>query len=221
MCAFTLTRAVYLQRKGNKSSYTLHINTQTVTISVCLLFRQEGSWWGRSEPVFLQSAPQRDGICGRCFQPCSPFLSARSLSITTLAHNYAPAAQERTSVAVCKLSFSRNSSRWVVGGTAPCFQNEFRLLVGTFRCRRPCGQPAQPWRLSSHSGLWASSDLKALPSNCAGLRCVKSCLLMVTEPQRVRPDCECVELFSAFRFCFTWWGHWCEWWNVWSGAHVN
>ena len=47
------------------------------------------------------------------------------------------------------------------------------------------------------------APLKALPSNCAGLRDVKSCLLMVTEPQHVRPDCGCVELFFAFRFCFT------------------
>lgn len=160
---FTLSHALYLQRKGNESSYILHMNTQTVTIFVCLLSRQEGRWWARCEPVFLQSAPQRVGICGGCFQPSSPFLSARTLAIITLAHNYALAAQERTSVALCKLSFSRNSPRWVVGGTAPCFQNEFRRPVGTFRCGRPCGQPAQPWRLSSHSGLWASSVFESSP----------------------------------------------------------
>lgn len=108
---FTLSHALYLQRKGNESSYTLHMNTQTVTIFVCLLSRQEGRWWARCEPVFLQSAPQRVGICGGCFQPSSPFLSARTLAIITLAHNYALAAQERTSVALCKLSFSRNSPR--------------------------------------------------------------------------------------------------------------
>ena len=165
---FARTHALCLQRKGNESSYTWPMNTQTVTfLFVCLLLRQEGRWWGRSERVFLQSAPRGTGcavaVSALLTLPGRVLSSPASLSITTLAHNYAPAARERTSVALCKLSFSRNSPTWFVGGTAPCFQNELRRPVGTFRRRGPCVQPARPWRLSSHAGLWASSAFESSP----------------------------------------------------------
>ena len=89
------------------------MNTQTFVcvtfLFVCLLLRQEGRWWGRSERVFLQSAPRGTGfavaVSALLTLPGRVLSSPASLSITTLAHNYAPAAWERISVALCKLSF--------------------------------------------------------------------------------------------------------------------